>query len=91
MTEADTSSVLDIKPSQKQPERDLSSSYLEVTRTRKSSVDMSSILETSIIIENTLAVTRTDCDGNKYLNQYMLLDKLGKYPRFSHSIEEITG
>ncbi len=35
-------------------------------------------MDTTVIIESGLAVTHTDQDGHKYINQYMLLDKLGR-------------
>ena len=36
------------------------------------------ISDTSTIIENTLAVTKIDKEGNKYINQYKIIGKLGR-------------
>lgn len=40
--------------------------------------DVSMISNSSTIIENTMAVTKVDNDGNKYINQYKIERKLGK-------------
>ncbi len=61
--------------------------FMRHTLDRRSSIEMSasdlsrrldSSMDTTIILESGLAITRTDVDGHKYINQYMLLDKLGK-------------
>jgi len=36
-------------------------------------------MDTSTVLEKTMVTTKVDPDGAKYINQYMLLDKLGKY------------
>lgn len=51
-------------------------------RDRRKSADISCGLDASTVIENTSAIARKDEDGNKYINQYMLLDKLGRYAIF---------
>ena len=35
-------------------------------------------MDASMIIEKTMAVTKVDDNGNKYINQYKILGKLGK-------------
>ena len=44
----------------------------------RSGADANTTLDTSIIVENASAINRTDVDGNKYINQYMLIKRLGK-------------
>ena len=38
-----------------------------------------STMDTSMMIESSSVITKTDQDGTKHINQYMLLEKLGKY------------
>jgi hypothetical protein len=47
-------------------------------RYRTAANDMSMISNNSTIIENTMAMTKVDNNGNKYINQYRIERKLGK-------------
>ena len=54
---------------------DISCSFV---RCKTGANDISMISNNSFIIENTMAVTKVDDDGNKYINQYRIEKKLGK-------------